>query len=354
MEEVVARFWEHAKGYYKLADGSQSSETESFRQALRPLRRLFGGTPAKDFGPKRFKAVRDEMVRMGWCRTNVNRQAARVRQVFKWATEEELVPGVVLHALKAVRGLRPHTDNVKESAPVKPVTEHAVDAVRPLVSRQVAALIDLQLHTGMRPGEAVIMRAADLADLDKKVWLYRPPRHKTAHHGKAREILIGPKAQEVLRPFFTTNPKAYLFSPRDADAEAGVKGGNPGDRYTVASYRRAIARACDEAFPLTPDLAHMARRARQWRAAYAKVNGKRLPLKKCPPRILKMWEAVNDFLAANRWHPHQLRHTFATAIRATHGLEVAQILLGHADTKTTLQYAEQDTRRAMEVMREVG
>ncbi|HVS71096.1 MAG TPA: hypothetical protein VHQ47_07565 [Phycisphaerae bacterium] len=131
VEEVVAKFWEHSQTYYKLADGSQSTEVEAFRQALRPLRRLFGGTPAKDFGPKRLKAVREEMVRLGWCRSNVNRQAARVRQVFRWATEEELIPATVLHALKAVRGLRKNPDEVKESAPVKPVPEHAVDAVRP-------------------------------------------------------------------------------------------------------------------------------------------------------------------------------------------------------------------------------
>ncbi|HVS71095.1 MAG TPA: tyrosine-type recombinase/integrase [Phycisphaerae bacterium] len=205
----------------------------------------------------------------------------------------------------------------------------------------------------MRPGEAVIMRAMDI-EMKGDMWIYHPTRHKTSHHGKACNIPIGPKAQEVLRPFLTTNPKAYLFSPRDADKELGIKGGDPGERYTVASYRRAIARACDKAFPLTPELAHKARRVRQWRAAHEKVNQTRLPLKKCPARILKMWKVVNDFRSENRWHPHQLRHNAATFLRAKYGLDVARTVLRHADAKMTEQYAEQDTQRAMEVMREVG
>lgn len=29
------------------------------------------------------------------------------------------------------------------------------------------------------------------------------------------------------------------------------------------------------------------------------------------------------------WHPHQLRHNAATALRREHGIEVARVILGH-------------------------
>jgi len=42
------------------------------------------------------------------------------------------------------------------------------------------------------------------------------------------------------------------------------------------------------------------------------------------------------------WHPNQLRHTFATQVRKQHGLEAAQVLLGHARADVTQVYAERD------------
>ena len=56
----------------------------------------------------------------------------------------------------------------------------------------------------------------------------------------------------------------------------------------------------------------------------------------------------------HRWHPNQLRHAAATAIRAQFGREAAQVILGHAKPDTTLIYAGEDLARAREVMREFG
>ena len=60
-----------------------------------------------------------------------------------------------------------------------------------------------------------------------KVWEYRPTAHKTEHHGKARIIMIGPRAQAVLAPWL--------------DGDGPIFG------RLVASYRRAIHRGCDRA-----------------------------------------------------------------------------------------------------------
>jgi len=54
------------------------------------------------------------------------------------------------------------------------------------------------------------------------------------------------------------------------------------------------------------------------------------------------------------WHPNQLRHSAATAIRKQFGLEAAQVILGHSRADVTQVYAERDSARAIEVVRKIG
>src|SRR4029077_10445827 len=108
--------------------------------------------------------------------------------------------------------------DVRESEPVKPVPDAFVDAIKPHVSRQVWAMVELQRLTGMRPGEVCMMRSCDL-DTSGRVWAYTPESHKTEHHGRERRIYLGPKAQEALRPWLRPELTAYLFSPTEAEAE---------------------------------------------------------------------------------------------------------------------------------------
>jgi integrase len=271
VQEVVAAFWLHAEGYYRRPDGSPSHELTLFKYALRPLQRLYGHTPAADFGPKALAVVRDEMVRTGWCRSYVNRMVGRIKAAFKWAAAQELVPASVHHGLSSVSGLKRGRSNAPESEPVKPVPESQIDPVLNHVSPQVRAMVRLQLLTGMRPGEVCTMRGCDL-DTTGTPWAYRPASHKTQHHGHDRTVYLGPRAKAEVEPFLKTDLQAFIFSPADAEAarlaklhearktplNAGnVPGSNrrrrpskqPGDRYDVASYRRAITRGCDLAFP---------------------------------------------------------------------------------------------------------
>ena len=48
------------------------------------------------------------------------------------------------------------------------------------------------------------MRTRDI-DTSGKIWEYRPESHKTEHHGKERVIFLGPRAQEIVRPFLKNN-----------------------------------------------------------------------------------------------------------------------------------------------------
>src|SRR5262249_36176036 len=83
-------------------------DEDCLRHALRVVRKLYGSTPAGDFGPKALKACRQHMIGLDWSRTYINAQVDRVRRMFRWAAEEELFPKAaeIYHRLETVTGLR--------------------------------------------------------------------------------------------------------------------------------------------------------------------------------------------------------------------------------------------------------
>jgi len=54
------------------------------------------------------------------------------------------------------------------------------------------------------------------------------------------------------------------------------------------------------------------------------------------------------------WHPHQLRHNYATMIRKRFGIEEASNMLNHSSVKMTVVYAQRDREQAVEIARQVG
>jgi len=153
VKELLARFWTHAGQYYRTLTDGRCKELEQFRLALRPMKELYGNTPATEFGPRALKTVRQKMIEMGWCRSYTNKQVNRIRHVFKWAVSDEVIPSSVLHALQAVEGLKRGRSDAPDLEAVKPVPMAMVDAIQPFVSRQVWAMTQLQLFTAARAGE---------------------------------------------------------------------------------------------------------------------------------------------------------------------------------------------------------
>jgi hypothetical protein len=80
--EVMAAFIEHAREYYRRPDGTPTTEFDNYCQAFRPLKKLYGTTPAAEFGPKALRAVQQEMIGLGWCRGNINKQINRTAARF--------------------------------------------------------------------------------------------------------------------------------------------------------------------------------------------------------------------------------------------------------------------------------
>ena len=323
--ELLAAYLRHAAVYYS-SEGVPTSEYVCMKDAIRPVRELYSRIPVKDFGPLALKAVRQRMVDKGLSRKHINQRINRVRRVFKWGVENELVPANVLHALQAVAPLKKGRTTAPESKPVLPVADELVDPILPLVSRQVAAMIQLQRLTGMRPGEAVLMRPCDV-DRQGDVWIYTPDEHKTAYRGHLREVYLGPQAQEILKPWLLRDAQAYCFSPFEAEAE-----------------RNAIRRE-NRKTPMTPSQA----------GRKAKSNSKRAKRERYDrDSYRRAIEYAIKKAGVAHWHPHQLRHSCGTRIRREFGLDVAQVILGHKSATITEVYAEVDRAKAKSAVVRAG
>jgi integrase len=286
-----------------------------------------------------------------------------VKRIFKWAVAEELAPPAVYQALAAVTGLQRGRSAARETEPIGPVDDVVIDATLPHLNRHVRGLIQFQRLTGCRPGEACELRRSDI-DLGGSVWLYRPPKHKNAHRGHSRTIAIGPQGQAILKEFFTPDIDEYMFNPARAVAEvraeraarrrtprytshmkrnATIRKADPqrvpATKYCVSAYEHALARACDRAFPPPEPLSQREgeTHAQWWRRLTDEQRAQ-----------VKAWRK------AHRWHPNQLRHSFATKVRKLHGLEAAQVLLGHSRADVTQLYAERNEQLASAIAAQVG
>jgi integrase len=326
--ELIARYWDFAKGYYRKPDGSASSELACVKVAVSELRRLAGDLPAREFGPLRLKALQEAMVGRKWVRRSINLHTGRVRRMFAWAVANELLPPDVLAALKAVPGLKAGRCAAPDREPVRPVPATHVEKVLPHLTPPVAAMVQLMALTGMRVSEVAGMRMQDV-DRSGEVWIYRPASHKTAWRGRDRSVPLGPQAQNILRPFLRAAPAAHLFQPGDGDAQ--YRGRRRAERVT----------------PLRP--ADMRREDRA-----AATSGRRFAAKYDKDSVGHAVRRACERADVPPWHVHQLRHAVATRVRQTHGLDAARAVLGHAGADVTLIYAERDTEAARRVMASDG
>jgi len=285
--EAVLKYLAHCQGYY-VRDGVPTGEATTIKSALRPLVKRFATLPVDEFGPRRLKEVREDMIELGWTRYTINRSIGRIKQCFTWCASEELIPGAIAVALSTVKGLQKNRTAAREKDPVGSVADELVDATLPHVSELAADVIRTMRLCGGRPGEIVTMTADQIDRTDGSCWKYVPGRHKCSHKDKDRVVFIGARAQEIILPRI-------------------VRAGADGRLFPITpdSLRQAIHRGC--------------RRA-----------------------------------GIPAWNPNMVRHTYASDVRKDHGLEAAQVLLGHSKANTTQVYAEANMRLAAEIARKIG
>jgi hypothetical protein len=90
IKELILSYWTDIQGYYVQGD-HQTGELGCIRGALRYVREAYGETAVDDFGPRALKAVRQQMIEAGLCRKYINKQVLRIRRMFSWGVENELV-----------------------------------------------------------------------------------------------------------------------------------------------------------------------------------------------------------------------------------------------------------------------
>ena len=341
VNEVLLAYIDFAEQHY--SDGQQvSTELANTKLALRPVKQLYGHTAADKFGPLALKAIRQHMIEIQkLSRKEINKRIGRIKRVFKWAVSEELLPPSVFEGLRSVDGLRMGRTTARETKPIKPVDDAVVGATLRYTSPQVSAMIQLQRLTGLRPGEVTNMRVCDL-DRTDDVWIYRPAKHKTAHLGVRKEVPLGPKAQELLKPFLQRASDAYLFSPREAE--------------DWRNAQRALKRSPSRKTKVFPCELRARERRRQ-----TKRRPRKTPIHEQYNTISYRRAICHAIAKAKRagvviphWHPHQLRHTRATEVRRQYGVEAAQVALCHSRADVTEIYAERNFGLAAKIAKEMG
>ena len=290
IEALAKKFNQWAIGYYRDRHGTPTKEHIQITYAMKALVELYGDLPAAEFTPQHLLAIQAWQAHKGYARSTVNHRIRRIKKLFKWAGQQGFVDPLIHHKLQVVEGLKAGRSEARETDPVAPVPWKDVEATLPHLPLWAQTAVLLMWHTGGRPAEILSMRRQDL-DTTGKVWIYRPAHHKTAWTDRKREIYLNKAAQKVLKEWFRKSGLSGHLFPSN----------RPEGHYLPKDLWKRLKRATQKA-------------------------------------------------GVDHWHPHQLRNSFATRVAKEAGLELAQMLLGHAHVRTTEVYVEADFARAKDFM----
>jgi integrase len=313
VEQLVAAFIAHAKGYY--GNSGPRGEYANCRQAMKILLASHRDEAASAFGPLKLKAIQNRMAEKEQSRSYINSTVDRIRRTFRWAASEELVPIHVYQALATVKPLGMFRSKAKEKKELPPVPWEHIEPILPELSAVIAGMLYVQWHTGAR-ALSVCEATPRQFVINGDDWEWHP-KHKEMHKGKVVVLPIGPQLQPILAPFLNRGPDEYLFNPR-----AARRNRRYGVRYKTGTYRQAIQRAIG--------------RVNKQREEEAKEAGR------------TEWDQIPV------WGPHGLRRAKGHAIRDKFGIEAVAAVLGHASIKAAELYSARSLELAKRIAREVG
>jgi integrase len=242
--ELIERCLDWAESHYRK-EGRITSEVGGFRAALGTVNDLYGDTPAGEFAPRQLRAVQARWVGDGKSLKTCNDYLRKVVRCWRFGAGRSLVPASVADALSHVEPLVRGRTTAHKPKKIKAAPDKDIEAMIPHLhedperQRVLAAVVRLQRLTGMRPGEAVSVRAEEI-DRSREPWLYTPSS-KTMHLDKDRRVYLGPKARELLLPWIEqAEPGQPLFRfPR--------RRGGKMVAVSTNFLRDCIAQACQRA-----------------------------------------------------------------------------------------------------------
>lgn len=264
---------------------------------------------ASDLTPKILADYRDTMAARHLSRTTISKRLGYIKRAVKYAAEQSIIPAHIYTDMLSVSNLRAFRSPAKEPRKRPPVSLADVEAALAVTTPTVRDLLTVQLLSGARPGEILIMRPCDI-DMSHDVWIYRPGLHDDGHRHKSCERYLGKRCQEILSRRireFRLSDQDFLFSPAQSARESGHHSDKRRYRkyFDVCGVRQTLLRACR-------------------RAGVAPIT------------------------------PYQLRHTAGTVARELCGLEATQAFLGHQARSTTEIYAERVKNGAVEIAKRWG
>jgi integrase len=298
------------------------SECTLHKYAIGYLAECYGELAVNEFSPKKLKVVRSQMVKAGTlCRKTINNYIGKIRRMFAWGVEEEVVSASISHALKAVKDLRKGEEDTFDHPEREAVPNDVIDATLPFMPPTVAAIVQVQWLTGMRPSEVLNMRVGDIdQSRDNGLWYYSP-KHKTEVHIGKKPIPLGKPEQKLIAPYLEGKKTSdSVFSPRAAQRERAAEArANRGANRTLSQRVRDAKRAEKNARRVGDFYDHSGyRRAVKYAITKGNRRGGNIP----------------------HWSPYRLRNSAATAIELEHGLDEAQAQLGHTTANMTKRYSK--------------
>jgi integrase len=315
--DLVVHFSKWADMYFRNpATGKPTSQIHVLKSAIRELKDYLQ-TPIAEFTPRDLIAVRAGLVhrdimpqsiftkRKKLTISSVNGLIIKIRMMFKRGVEWGLVPINVFSALMCVKPLSWRTaPTLRDPAPIQPVDEAHLDRIQPHLAPVYRVLMSVHLATGMRIKELIGMRWSEISQHPVKPWLYvyQPTTHKNSHRKQDRKIFIHESFVNLMK--MTRKPlweKDFVWCSKGKGINAGYSG-----QMTTAAYYLAVKSAIKK---------------------HNKISKVKVP----------------------NFTPLQIRHTVATKINESHGIQAVAAVLGHAKINTAQIYAETSFTAAMEI-----
>ncbi|VGI12167.1 integrase domain-containing protein [Klebsiella pneumoniae] len=243
--QAVAKKWLDEK--VKTSGISQDHANDIWRSLERNIFPTLGDTPIKEIRPKMLKQHLDPIEKRGVLET-LRRIISRLNEIFRYAATEELIEFNPADNL-AQRFSKPK----KQNMPALPPTElprFLTVLNNASVRMETRLLIEWQLLTWVRPGEAVRARWADI-DTDNSMWnipsdfMKMKKPHKVPLSKEALRVLDSMKAISGHREWVFPSIKAPLNHMHEQTAKAAIiRMGFGGE--LVAHGMRSIARTAAE------------------------------------------------------------------------------------------------------------
>jgi hypothetical protein len=180
VEELVERFKEHAAVCYRHPDGTPTGEQSMLRHALGPLLDVHVAVLVSDFRPRGHREVQEAMIARGWCRRHINACVGRIKSMFTWGVEMELIAPEVAGSLRVVRPLKEGRSQAREKPEIKAVPDSTIDAILPHMPPVAAAVMQIMRYSACRPREVKFITVETLDRSDPGCWECPLARHKTS------------------------------------------------------------------------------------------------------------------------------------------------------------------------------